>query len=367
MNTDSLAELLKSAENSSHLLVEQHGSLRAAFEELSAELNATKKENSSLAKTIQMLKSENRALHIVRDKLIAERASDKKIIQLWTNRLNADCTQPEGSTQDNVASDAIFPSSPPKIGKEIVEYDRLETANESLSQRLLPTSLGIGDVDNIDVTPFEMKQEFESSKNELHKETALELARPTANWYQKASGNEDLLAAPLSMHSEAQKTGNTSEYNETKHLKRDHSESSNLDYHAWLENLLNRDWHPADFKLDPNQDAGNGLGVERYKQRRKYLHGTGCSNCSKFYDVAGIDEAMQQGSKHRVMLDKQQTPPGYWDMDFPSSSQQIAQNLTMHEHLVTEGRKRLLEAVNGGRYVFKDSELNLQKSRYSAN
>lgn len=82
--------------------------------------------------------------------------------------------------------------------------------------------------------------------------------------------------------------------------------------------LNKKDWHPEDFILNP-----------QLKQRLE------------FEDIA----------------DKQDTPAGFWDVDFPTSSQIEHQKAAAQQQIKNEGRKRLNEALSGGKYLFKDAKL----------
>lgn len=90
--------------------------------------------------------------------------------------------------------------------------------------------------------------------------------------------------------------------------------------------LNKKDWHPEDFVLNP--------------QLKQQL---------EFEDLA----------------DKQDTPAGFWDVDFPSSSQIERQRAAAQQQIKNEGKRRLKEALSGGKYLFKDAKLrrSMRKSR----
>lgn len=363
MKPEFLTNLLESAESSSHKLTEQLASVRAAFEALSTELDESRAENLALTKTIELLTCENRELTVAKNRMSAERASEKETVQFWEKGLSPDYTQSEGSTQGNVATDAMLPSSPPENKGDCSVLESFEEgANDSLSQRLLPMSMEICDpTENFDGNLSELKQQ-----NDSLKDTEPGLAGVSATQRKEAIRYEESETSHRPQQAVAQKSNEASSKVEATQLKRNDSEINDTEFHAWLEKLQSRVWHPEDFKLNSvhTPDVDNRLGFERNKLRRKCLHGIGCSDCDKFYTIGHIDGALQQGSKHRVMLDKQETPPGYWDMDFPGSSQQSVQKLSVREYLIAEGRERLHEAVRGGRYIFKDPELNQRISRH---
>lgn len=88
--------------------------------------------------------------------------------------------------------------------------------------------------------------------------------------------------------------------------------------------LNKRDWHPEDFVLNPRLKLS-----------------------AEFEDLA----------------EKQDTPAGFWDVNFPSSSQIERQKAAAKVQIRQEGRKRLREALQGGKYLFKDAKLRRSMSK----
>ncbi|KNC33285.1 hypothetical protein FF38_04197 [Lucilia cuprina] len=126
--------------------------------------------------------------------------------------------------------------------------------------------------------------------------------------------------------------------------------------------LANKDWHPADFRLNSNHDVFNIPNDLNFTAKRKCMHGTDCKECEQFYGL--LDQQMdyehkngaQLSSRHRVDADKQGTPPGYWRTDFSSDNMEEDKKRTA-EQALAEGKNRFTEALNNGRYVFKDPKI----------
>jgi hypothetical protein len=82
----------------------------------------------------------------------------------------------------------------------------------------------------------------------------------------------------------------------------------------------------------PNQDAFLYQEVTRDKASRKLMHGVDCPCCSDYYrltknlkpvlELGQIAESRKQiVSRHRFWSKKPETPPGFWQVDFPSTQE----------------------------------------------
>ncbi|KAI8575132.1 hypothetical protein K450DRAFT_263210 [Umbelopsis ramanniana AG] len=76
------------------------------------------------------------------------------------------------------------------------------------------------------------------------------------------------------------------------------------------------------------------VDVVRNKYERTKMHGTACACCSEYYRAVGTlpdveepnklrhaSERIKQNSRHREVYKRPLTPPGYWDVEFPSSQE----------------------------------------------
>ena len=66
--------------------------------------------------------------------------------------------------------------------------------------------------------------------------------------------------------------------------------------------------------------------VVRKKHLRAQMHGTDCACCSNYYNATkelnpSENNHQQQISRHRVWSKRPETPPGFWDVDFPNTQQ----------------------------------------------
>ena len=78
--------------------------------------------------------------------------------------------------------------------------------------------------------------------------------------------------------------------------------------------------------MDPQNDHPFKFEeVVRKKHIRAQMHGVDCPCCSGYYnatkDVRPKENTMQNISRHRVWAKKQETPPGFWDVDFPTTQE----------------------------------------------
>ncbi|TIA86760.1 hypothetical protein E3P99_03584, partial [Wallemia hederae] len=85
------------------------------------------------------------------------------------------------------------------------------------------------------------------------------------------------------------------------------------------------------YPVNPDQNKGVQYRYKetvRSKEERKHMIGGDCLCCRDFWNSVGEDTAQEhrnRSSKHRSHWPRAKTPPGYWDVDFPST-QKIAQN-----------------------------------------
>ncbi|TIB37757.1 hypothetical protein E3P84_00026 [Wallemia ichthyophaga] len=99
-------------------------------------------------------------------------------------------------------------------------------------------------------------------------------------------------------------------------------------------------------KLYPiNPDNNKGLNYKynetvRNKEERKHMIGGDCFCCRDFWNSVGEGTAQEhrdRSSRHRSHWPRAKTPPGYWDVDFPST-QKIAQNKEQAREMHKEKR-----------------------------
>lgn len=155
-----------------------------------------------------------------------------------------------------------------------------------------------------------------------------------------------------------------------------------------LEDIMSRDWHPNDFV--PNKKRNGDLGYVYQEtvrgKNRQCIHGTECSKCQAFYDIAGtgIEPAAPQWSttganpseaktvaktsRHRDRWSKADTPPNFWQSDFPSTQQQQEDKKEFQKYRNELAMKRLYEALHDGQWMFRDPQLRqwAQKSTHTA-
>lgn len=124
-----------------------------------------------------------------------------------------------------------------------------------------------------------------------------------------------------------------------------------------LKALLNRDWHPSDFIVNP--DHGRAYTEVVRGNKRQCLHGRDCEDCAKFYDMLGERgaAAIQKASRHREEWTRQETPPGFWRSDFVDTQQHAKEKGDLAAKRAVEANHRLEEALNGGKYLFRDRAL----------
>lgn len=76
--------------------------------------------------------------------------------------------------------------------------------------------------------------------------------------------------------------------------------------------------------------------VIRVKEDRLQMHGQDCPCCKEYYDALGLDERerisrVDNVSRHRfVARPMPQTPPHYWEIDFPSEEEQRKRGFLNH-------------------------------------
>lgn len=76
--------------------------------------------------------------------------------------------------------------------------------------------------------------------------------------------------------------------------------------------------------------------VIRAKEDRVQMHGQDCPCCKEYYDALGLDERerisrVDNVSRHRfVARPMPQTPPHYWEIDFPSEDEQRRRGFLNH-------------------------------------
>ncbi|TIB94795.1 hypothetical protein E3Q19_00158 [Wallemia mellicola] len=85
------------------------------------------------------------------------------------------------------------------------------------------------------------------------------------------------------------------------------------------------------YPINPESNQGVAFKYKetvRKKSEREHMVGGDCLCCRDFWNSVGQDAAQEhknRSSKHRSHWPRPKTPPGYWDVDFPST-QKIALN-----------------------------------------
>ncbi|KAK4685524.1 hypothetical protein P7C73_g4625, partial [Tremellales sp. Uapishka_1] len=104
-----------------------------------------------------------------------------------------------------------------------------------------------------------------------------------------------------------------------------------------------------EYEIDPDKNQGNKYqyhDVVRKKDERKKMHGGDCECCQGYYEAIGTLPRFNQGpvwkddaethadakehqnkvSRHRDTWEKAPTPPGYWQIGFPTTQEVAVQN-----------------------------------------
>ena len=74
--------------------------------------------------------------------------------------------------------------------------------------------------------------------------------------------------------------------------------------------------------------------VVRDKASRKRMHGDDCPCCQDYYRLTknlGDQDRRQIISRHRSWVKRPESPPGFWDVDFPSTQQIIDNNVVRNK------------------------------------
>ncbi|KAJ8453956.1 hypothetical protein ONZ45_g19496 [Pleurotus djamor] len=147
------------------------------------------------------------------------------------------------------------------------------------------------------------------------------------------------------------------------------------------------------YKIDPHQNGGVAFQydeVVRGKDARKKLHGGDCECCRDYYDAIGplparpqpplwrspdstpvkqrpsaspqtskisVDRHKQNISRHRQQWVRGRTPPGYWNIGFPSTQEADEINLKAEEmHRLKQEQIEAEARKENGRYKRRDRD-----------
>lgn len=163
--------------------------------------------------------------------------------------------------------------------------------------------------------------------------------------------------------------------------KRDQPPQAKLDFTRNPDK--NREWIYEDFKIDPTKNDNIDYAYEAVirGEKRKCQHGVSCKECENFYKAAKGDlikpnfvgpqwnanssksnqekrDIISKSSRHRMIWDREASPPGFGDFDFPDTQQQMKNK---EKSLIIRRKKayeRLYSALNNGKFMFKDERYN---------
>ena len=161
-----------------------------------------------------------------------------------------------------------------------------------------------------------------------------------------------------------------------------------------VDQFWNRQWHPSDFIVNP--DFNDNLPYA-YREtvrgaKRQCEHGVDCRDCTEvwlhmtsniskrliqFYKAAGpglqpagpqwssaankendgVRATINMVSRHRNRWQRQVSPPGFWRSEFPNTQEAEEDKKQMKQYRDTEAKKRLAEAMKGGKWLFRDPAL----------
>lgn len=148
-----------------------------------------------------------------------------------------------------------------------------------------------------------------------------------------------------------------------------------------IEELRSREWYPENFLMNPKYNDGYDYAyheVLRGKEQRQCKHGHDCSNCSKFYSIAGdghkdagadwdspkkpSNEGMlnivRYTSRHKEP--EHDTPVGYWKSYMPNTQEEEEEKRISAQKAKEKGARRLESALHkDGKYMFKDKTLQI--------
>lgn len=153
----------------------------------------------------------------------------------------------------------------------------------------------------------------------------------------------------------------------------------------------NREWIYEDFKIDPSKNDNYDYAYDAVLRgaERRCQHGKSCKNCENFYKIAkgdqikpgfagpqwnaessklnGNQNIISKSSRHRTIWDREASPPGFGDFDFPNTQQQKENKEKSLKIRRNKAYKRLFSALNNGKYLFKDNAYNeaLKNNDYS--
>lgn len=301
----------------------------AVFQQL-GELKQDYSEISELRSQIQALKSENKALKESIRILSRKRREDRLIIEKWQAKLRKYSIPTEKKSTATIVKSE--PSSEPQSD---------ETRLSSSPPR---TQRSAGGQSNRGITVRTKSSESRSQNNDENVDLVYSVKMEPSSQYPQE------FAEPQPPSSQVNSQIRSSQTTEEPYVK--------------LSSLLQRDWHPSEFIVNPefNKDGENYAFHSKVlgKEKRACLHGRGCQSCENFYKLTGYAVQSSKNlpaSRHRELWSKQETPPGFWRSDFANTAQESLEQKQMAEQTSREGLKRLHEAVASGQFLFRDLEL----------
>lgn len=116
----------------------------------------------------------------------------------------------------------------------------------------------------------------------------------------------------------------------------------------WLRMLVNMNWHPSDFKY-----SDEPLNSRHDGEPFHCPHGR-CGFCREGKHILENLGALVAESHAKSGLRPQETPAGFWRVDYLNSSQMRADNRENEELQLAEGKQRLAMTLWGNQFTFRD-------------
>ena len=322
---------------------------------------------------IDTLESKNRALHKALKVMKSQREKDKLTILGWQEFLKAQDVQNmlTNQSKSEAATDVVVDSELTQDGSSQVPLDEHINLHESNESHGKPSNQNSGFVNNY--APFKqhisqslLSQNSIWNSNHIPVSSQGQLFNAPGIQWDSDSPEEH---SDRKIYSDAELENQSQEQKPSDDNSND-KPAVRLSQDVFINDIVHRNWHPADFKLNEDYTSFTRLkklellNRIRDKESRKCMHGSDCKDCAKFYELLGTDVAIQLGSRHRHIDSDQETPIGFWRADFPNSDERRVDNEAESEALTKEANKRLNEALMNGKYVFKNPELREAITKY---
>ena len=326
-----LSELLKNAQKSA-------GDLLNLLEE-------AQRSNHHLSEQLTVYKRKCRALETVLKALKKERAKDRETIKKWQEQLY----QSAPSYHD------LEDNGNPRVTTQLASVQ----AHEDLA-----TSGGSHDMSSIP-PGF---HDHETSQNSLDHKSKIATSDGVNDCYEHHAllsqrvlpmsiGVSDLHDASLHRSEESiisssppqlSTSGDNNSQLETSAKKRTLSAECSQ-RREWLLGLVNMKWHPSDFKYDDEEIYKGAVPFHCVRGRCEE-----CRESMKILNQLGTSNARSQADDG---LEVQDTPAGFWRVDYLNSSQVRADHRQNEETQQFEGLQRLAMTLWRNHYVFREKNL----------